>query len=244
MSRIAVAISEQSWKRGLATSILRETVSSSRKSPWVQLTTRRFSATTATPSGLQCSLSRSLLDLITAITLKPRILCHQFLRSQAAGGLYFARCLPDDTSVPAAGLSYHTSTQRLALKTVPRPAEHCYFGQWPRYKKGINRTGLTASTSHRHEDCNFLRRCLCARALSTRGSRCARWCPFLRHRRDKLPRVRGVEGSVAGLIAVHRFAAYNTPVGQSSIQRQWNTYNPIQDVTSSILACNDGAHLS
>ncbi|KIJ54077.1 lytic polysaccharide monooxygenase [Sphaerobolus stellatus SS14] len=35
------------------------------------------------------------------------------------------------------------------------------------------------------------------------------------------------------------FAAYNTPTGQSSIQRQWATYNPITDATSSVLACND-----
>ncbi|EJD47200.1 cellulose-growth-specific protein [Auricularia subglabra TFB-10046 SS5] len=35
------------------------------------------------------------------------------------------------------------------------------------------------------------------------------------------------------------FVPYNTPVGQSSIQRVWNTYNPIQDVTLPIMACND-----
>ncbi|KZV97912.1 cellulose-growth-specific protein [Exidia glandulosa HHB12029] len=35
------------------------------------------------------------------------------------------------------------------------------------------------------------------------------------------------------------FVPYNTPVGQSSIQRIWNKYDPIQDVTLPILACND-----
>ncbi|KAK7461511.1 Esterase/lipase/thioesterase [Stygiomarasmius scandens] len=32
---------------------------------------------------------------------------------------------------------------------------------------------------------------------------------------------------------------YNTPVGQSSIQRPWDTYNPIQDAMDSTIACND-----
>ncbi|KAI0058075.1 glycoside hydrolase family 61 protein B [Artomyces pyxidatus] len=40
------------------------------------------------------------------------------------------------------------------------------------------------------------------------------------------------------------FAAYNTPTGQSSIQREWDTYNPITDPTSSYLSCNtNGASL-
>ncbi|THH18544.1 hypothetical protein EW146_g2456 [Bondarzewia mesenterica] len=40
------------------------------------------------------------------------------------------------------------------------------------------------------------------------------------------------------------FLAYNTPVGQSSIQREWDTYNPITDPTDSSLSCNiDGASL-
>ncbi|PPQ78275.1 hypothetical protein CVT25_011734 [Psilocybe cyanescens] len=32
---------------------------------------------------------------------------------------------------------------------------------------------------------------------------------------------------------------YNSPTGQTSIQRPWSSYNPIQDATSSQLACND-----
>ncbi|KAH0589832.1 Esterase/lipase/thioesterase [Termitomyces sp. 'cryptogamus'] len=32
---------------------------------------------------------------------------------------------------------------------------------------------------------------------------------------------------------------YNTPVGQTSIQRPWSTYNPITDATDSTIACND-----
>jgi len=35
------------------------------------------------------------------------------------------------------------------------------------------------------------------------------------------------------------FLAYNTPTGQTSIQRQWATYNPITTVTDAGLACND-----
>ncbi|KAI9698280.1 MAG: hypothetical protein M1820_007550 [Bogoriella megaspora] len=34
------------------------------------------------------------------------------------------------------------------------------------------------------------------------------------------------------------FTPYVTPVGQSSIQREWDTYNPIQDPTSSGITCN------
>ena len=37
---------------------------------------------------------------------------------------------------------------------------------------------------------------------------------------------------------------YNTPVGQSSIQREWDTYNPITDPTDGSLSCNtNGANL-
>ncbi|KAH9477564.1 Esterase/lipase/thioesterase [Psilocybe cubensis] len=32
---------------------------------------------------------------------------------------------------------------------------------------------------------------------------------------------------------------YNSPTGQTTIQRPWSTYNPIQDATDSQLACND-----
>ncbi|KAF9462848.1 cellulose-growth-specific protein [Collybia nuda] len=32
---------------------------------------------------------------------------------------------------------------------------------------------------------------------------------------------------------------YNTPVGQTTIQRPWATYDPIQDATASTVACND-----
>ncbi|KAI0762086.1 glycoside hydrolase [Trametes elegans] len=40
------------------------------------------------------------------------------------------------------------------------------------------------------------------------------------------------------------FKAYNSPSGQKSIQREWDTYNPLLDPTSSFLACNDnGASL-
>ncbi|CAL1706883.1 unnamed protein product [Somion occarium] len=40
------------------------------------------------------------------------------------------------------------------------------------------------------------------------------------------------------------FKAYNTPVGQSSIQREWDTYNPITDPSDANLACNiNGASL-
>ncbi|PFH51520.1 lytic polysaccharide monooxygenase [Amanita thiersii Skay4041] len=40
------------------------------------------------------------------------------------------------------------------------------------------------------------------------------------------------------------FRAYNTPVGQSSIQREWDTYDPIINPTASTMACNaNGASL-
>ncbi|KAF8890944.1 cellulose-growth-specific protein [Infundibulicybe gibba] len=35
------------------------------------------------------------------------------------------------------------------------------------------------------------------------------------------------------------WAPYNTPVGQTSIQRPWSSYNPITDATDATLACND-----
>ena len=45
-------------------------------------------------------------------------------------------------------------------------------------------------------------------------------------------------------MVVYSFKAYNTPVGQSSIQREWDTYNPLTDPTDSFLACNNnGASL-
>ncbi|PFH48799.1 carbohydrate-binding module family 1 protein [Amanita thiersii Skay4041] len=40
------------------------------------------------------------------------------------------------------------------------------------------------------------------------------------------------------------FHPYNTPIGQSTIQRQWATYDPITDPTASTVACNnDGSTL-
>ncbi|KIJ61342.1 lytic polysaccharide monooxygenase [Hydnomerulius pinastri MD-312] len=40
------------------------------------------------------------------------------------------------------------------------------------------------------------------------------------------------------------FVPYNTPTGQSSIQREWDSYNPITDPTNAQLSCNiDGANL-
>ncbi|KAH9899385.1 cellulose-growth-specific protein [Cubamyces lactineus] len=35
------------------------------------------------------------------------------------------------------------------------------------------------------------------------------------------------------------WAPYNSPVGQTTIQRPWSTYNPITDATDAQLACND-----
>jgi len=35
------------------------------------------------------------------------------------------------------------------------------------------------------------------------------------------------------------FQPYNTPTGQTTIQRPWSSYNPVQDLTSSLMACND-----
>ena len=46
------------------------------------------------------------------------------------------------------------------------------------------------------------------------------------------------------LLNAHRFVPYNTPDGQVSIQREWDTYNPITDPTDSLLSCNtNGAGL-
>ncbi|KAI0789130.1 glycoside hydrolase [Abortiporus biennis] len=40
------------------------------------------------------------------------------------------------------------------------------------------------------------------------------------------------------------FKAYNTPTGQTSIQREWDTYNPLTDPTDPALPCNtNGASL-
>ncbi|KAF9450431.1 lytic polysaccharide monooxygenase [Macrolepiota fuliginosa MF-IS2] len=54
----------------------------------------------------------------------------------------------------------------------------------------------------------------------------------------------GVIGySIAGTY-YQGFKAYNTPVGQVSIQREWDTYDPITDPNSSVLSCNtNGANL-
>ncbi|PSS03715.1 hypothetical protein PHLCEN_2v3969 [Hermanssonia centrifuga] len=35
------------------------------------------------------------------------------------------------------------------------------------------------------------------------------------------------------------WSPYNTPTGQTTIQRPWSSYNPIQDATDPTLACND-----
>ena len=41
-----------------------------------------------------------------------------------------------------------------------------------------------------------------------------------------------------------RFKPYNTPVGQSTIQREWDVYDPITDPTSEYMSCNtNGASL-
>lgn len=34
------------------------------------------------------------------------------------------------------------------------------------------------------------------------------------------------------------FVPYNTPTGQSTIQREWDTYNPLQDPTQTVMRCN------
>ncbi|KAI0267150.1 glycoside hydrolase [Gloeopeniophorella convolvens] len=45
-------------------------------------------------------------------------------------------------------------------------------------------------------------------------------------------------------VTYNGFVPYNTPTGQSSIQREWDTYNPITDPTDSLLSCNtNGASL-
>ncbi|KII92545.1 glycoside hydrolase family 61 protein [Plicaturopsis crispa FD-325 SS-3] len=54
----------------------------------------------------------------------------------------------------------------------------------------------------------------------------------------------GVLSYNLGGVDYNGFVPYNTPVGQSSIQREWDTYNPITDPTSSSLSCNtNGASL-
>ncbi|KAH9929537.1 cellulose-growth-specific protein [Epithele typhae] len=54
----------------------------------------------------------------------------------------------------------------------------------------------------------------------------------------------GVVSYSIGGTTYNGFLAYNTPTGQTSIQREWDTYNPITDPTDSSLACNaNGANL-
>ncbi|EIW81813.1 glycoside hydrolase family 61 protein [Coniophora puteana RWD-64-598 SS2] len=49
--------------------------------------------------------------------------------------------------------------------------------------------------------------------------------------------------SIAGTY-YNGFEAYETPVGQSSIEREWDTYDPIEDPTNAKMSCNiDGANL-
>ncbi|THU99840.1 hypothetical protein K435DRAFT_936893 [Dendrothele bispora CBS 962.96] len=58
----------------------------------------------------------------------------------------------------------------------------------------------------------------------------------------QLPRVIAHGGVLSYNIAgktYNGWQPYNTPVGQSSIQRPWATYDPIQDATLSTVACND-----
>jgi hypothetical protein len=40
------------------------------------------------------------------------------------------------------------------------------------------------------------------------------------------------------------FVPYNSPSGQVTIQREWDTYNPITDPTSSIMMCNTNGAIS
>jgi len=49
----------------------------------------------------------------------------------------------------------------------------------------------------------------------------------------------GVLSYNIGGVYYQGFRPYVTPVGQSSIQRQWATFDPITDPSSSILACNN-----
>ncbi|KAF8596646.1 cellulose-growth-specific protein [Ceratobasidium sp. AG-I] len=48
----------------------------------------------------------------------------------------------------------------------------------------------------------------------------------------------GVIGYSVNGVYYGGFKAYNTPTGQSTIQREWDTYDPITDTTNSKLSCN------
>ncbi|KAJ8514314.1 hypothetical protein ONZ45_g8128 [Pleurotus djamor] len=57
-----------------------------------------------------------------------------------------------------------------------------------------------------------------------------------------LPRVLAHGGVLSYTIGGKWFdgwKAYNSPAGQSTIQRSWDTYNPIQDATDPTIGCND-----
>ncbi|MCJ1312909.1 hypothetical protein MMC25_006585 [Agyrium rufum] len=43
---------------------------------------------------------------------------------------------------------------------------------------------------------------------------------------------------------VKGFTPYNSASGQSTFQREWDSYNPIQDPTSAYMACNQGGQVS
>ena len=46
------------------------------------------------------------------------------------------------------------------------------------------------------------------------------------------------------LVVHHSFVPYNSPSGQSTIQREWDTYDPITNPSDGSLACNkNGASL-
>jgi hypothetical protein len=49
----------------------------------------------------------------------------------------------------------------------------------------------------------------------------------------------GVIGYSWGGTWYEGFHAYNTEVGQTTIQRPWATFDPIQDATASTVGCND-----
>jgi len=49
----------------------------------------------------------------------------------------------------------------------------------------------------------------------------------------------GVLSYKIGSTTYNGFVPYNTPTGQTSIQRQWATYNPITSVSDPDLACNN-----
>ncbi|KAB5589490.1 Glycoside hydrolase [Ceratobasidium theobromae] len=48
----------------------------------------------------------------------------------------------------------------------------------------------------------------------------------------------GVIGYSINGVYYEGFKAYNTPTGQTTIQREWDSYDPITDVTNSKLSCN------